>query len=172
MKNDTSKRTLRRTAVGVFAAAGVSAALFAAPSASALDAPYADYDSLTVSAGPYSATQVVTVSGTGLTPGPHDLSVCEYTSYDTRVAPMAPKVKIPACGVTIVPVTVDGTGAFSTSYTLTDTELNAHRFINTADQPWQVDFDANLAEFVLVPGHGSGFGGGHVADSAEFNVAP
>lgn len=172
MKNDTSKRTVRRIGLGALVAAGASIALSPAP-ATALGAPYNDFDTLTVSAaGPYSDSQTVTVSGSGLTPGAYDLSVCEYASYNTFFPGPPVPVKIPACGVTIVPVTVSGAGTFSTSFTVTTSEANAHAGVGTSGQPAAVDFDSKVGEFVLVPGHGAGFGSGHAADSVEFNVTP
>lgn len=169
MKNDTSLRKLRRIGLGAALAAGTTIALASGP-ATALGAPYADLDTLTISsAGPYTDLQTVTVSGSGLTPGEYDLSVCQYAPIDTFFG--GPAVKIPACGVTVVPVTVSGAGTFSTGFTVVTSEANAHAAVGTG-QPSIVDFDANSAEFILVAGHGAGFSGSQAADSVEFNVTP
>ncbi len=83
-----ASRAALLTAAGSLAAA---TALLAAPSATALGAPYADFDTLTVSpaASSYADGTTVTVSGSGLAPGAYDLSVCEYDSYATAVRPGA-----------------------------------------------------------------------------------
>jgi hypothetical protein len=170
-----SRRLLRTAALSGGAAALVAGAVAVAPSASALGSPYADLDTLTVTtaSSSYADGTTVTVSGSGLAAGDYDLSVCEYASYSTQVAPgvFAP---IPACGVTVVPITVGGAGTFSTSFTLDYDDTNAHAGIGGPGngQPALLDLDANIGEFVLVAGHGAGFGGGQVADSAEFNVTP
>jgi hypothetical protein len=176
MKNSNlSSRLAPAAAWSVAVATLLAGAVAAAPSASALGSPYADLDTLTVAPASSSYTDgtTVTVSGSGLVPGDYDLSVCEYTSYATQVAPgtFAP---IPACGVTVVPVTASGAGTFTTSFTLDSDDLNAHRNIGGpfGGQPVNLDLDANVGEFILIPGHGAGFSGSQAADSAEFNVTP
>ena len=170
-----SRRLARAAALSVGATSLLAGTIAAAPSASSLGSPYADLDTLTVApaSSSYLDGTTVTVSGSGLAPGDYDLSVCEYTPYSTQVAPST-FVPIPACGVTVVPVTANSAGTFTTSFTLDSDDLNAHRNIGGpfGGQPVNLDLDANVGEFILIPGHGAGFSGSQAADSAEFNVTP
>ncbi|SDD50228.1 neocarzinostatin apoprotein domain-containing protein [Nocardioides lianchengensis] len=61
--------------------------------------------------------QVITISGSGLTPSsPHKVGVCSTQTY----------LGIPACTAG-TEVTTDATGAFSISYTATKTNTNVHK---------------------------------------------
>jgi len=169
----TRKRRLRRAALIGAPLGGlalIAAVVGTASSASALGAPYPDLDNLALSAvsASYADGTTLTVSGTGITPGDYELGECEYTSYDTTVAPGV-TVPIPACGVTTVAVTVPASGSFSTSFTLLAVDANAHAAISQ-DQPANIDLTANLGELDLIPVHTSGTPT-PVADSAEFNVS-
>jgi hypothetical protein len=169
----TTKRRLRRAALIAAPLSGLALAaalVGTASSASALDAPYPDYDNLTLStvSASYADSTVVTVSGSGITPGDYELGECEYTSYDTTVAPGV-TAPIPACGTTTVAVTVPASGSFSVSFTLLASDTNAHYPISHTDQPPLLDLSANLGELDLIPLHASGTPT-PVADSAEFNV--